>query len=82
MHVGIPILASDLNVLREVAGDVARYVPPLDVRAWARALEDLIADEVGARDRAAAGRGRAREFTWNRTAATTVSAYRKVLTCA
>jgi glycosyltransferase involved in cell wall biosynthesis len=81
MAAGLPVVASDIDVVREVAGDAARLVAAGDVTAWRSALEQLWDDPDGRAERAAAGRARAGEFTWDRTAALTVDAYRGVLGC-
>lgn len=39
---GVPVIASDLPVFREVAGLVPDYVHPLDGPGWARAVVDFI----------------------------------------
>lgn len=71
---GVPVICSDLPVLREIAGDEARYVPVADDDAWAQALVD--ASSSGP-DPGAARRRRelAAAFTWQRTAELTRSAY-------
>ena len=48
---GVPVLASDLPVFREVAGDVPEYLDPLDGPGWIRAIDDY-AHTDGARRRA------------------------------
>jgi glycosyltransferase involved in cell wall biosynthesis len=69
MAAGLPLVASDLAVLREVAGPAAVYLPPDDVGAWRRVLERALdGDPVFAR-RAEAGRRRAARFTLERCAA-------------
>jgi glycosyltransferase involved in cell wall biosynthesis len=40
LSVGTPALCSDLPALREVGGDVADYLDPLDGPAWTRAILD------------------------------------------
>lgn len=78
---GLPVIASDLDVVREVAGGAAVLVPAGDAAALAVAITRLSAspDE---RDRlSAAGRTRAASFTWERTAALTIDAYRRALRC-
>lgn len=81
MNAGLPIVASDLPVMREVAGDAASYVPALDVEAWSRAIEE-VTGEVSRRQRLTeAGRVRAQGLTWARTAEATISAYERVLAC-
>lgn len=80
MSFGLPVLASDLPVVHEVAGDVATYVAPADVDAWQQALTALVRDG-GADSRADGGPRRAAEFSWDRTARATVEAYRLALQC-
>jgi len=68
MACGTPVIASDIAALREVGGDVARFVPPGDAAAFARAITETLADPA-ARDRArTAGPARAGRFSWTRTA--------------
>jgi glycosyltransferase involved in cell wall biosynthesis len=81
MSFALPVLATDLPVVREVAGDVATYVPAGDVDAWQQALTALARDPDAARSRAAGGPARAAGFSWERTARATVDAYRLALRC-
>jgi glycosyltransferase involved in cell wall biosynthesis len=75
---GTPVVASDLPVIREVVGKApATLVPPGDKDALAAALLSH-ARPRGPSD-AAAGRARAREFTWAATAAATRATYVRVL---
>ncbi|MCW2366808.1 glycosyltransferase involved in cell wall biosynthesis [Sphingobium sp. B7D2B] len=46
---GTPVLASDLAVFREVAGDVPDYLSPIDGLGWMRAIEDYTVDGSVAR---------------------------------
>jgi glycosyltransferase involved in cell wall biosynthesis len=69
MACGVPVIASDLEVLREVAGDAARFVPPGDEVALARAIADLLRDPDAASRAREAGIARASRFSWTRTAA-------------
>jgi hypothetical protein len=73
MACGTPVIASDVAALREVGGDAARFVPPGDDRALARAIaESLRGDGVASNGApaSAAGLQRARQFSWTRTAET------------
>jgi glycosyltransferase involved in cell wall biosynthesis len=79
MAQGTPVLASDLPVLREVGGDVARYVPVGDVDAWTEALGALLGDDALRATLAAAGIAHARAFTWERSARAHLEVYRAVL---
>ena len=68
MACGAPTLASDIPALREVAGDVARFVPPGDHSAVAAAIAEELQDVSGLAARGARGVTRARLFSWTRTA--------------
>jgi glycosyltransferase involved in cell wall biosynthesis len=68
MACGAPVIASDVAALREVGGDAARFVPPMDVAAFARAIEAALADRAWAAASRAAGLARANRFSWTRTA--------------
>lgn len=77
LEAGCPVVASDLPVHREVAGDAALYFPPGDAAALARALERVHGlPEESRRLREAALR-RAALFSWERTAHATLDVYRK-----
>jgi glycosyltransferase involved in cell wall biosynthesis len=75
---GLPVIASDLPVFREVAGNAALFVPVGDDEAFANAFDAISERRLRTR-LAAAGRERAAAFTWDRTAEATVSAYRRAL---
>lgn len=72
---GVPVVASDLPVVREVTGGLARLVPVGDVDALAGGLADVLADPGGPAQRDAR-RTHAAGFTWARCAETTLAAYR------
>ncbi|MGY1807352.1 glycosyltransferase family 4 protein [Blastococcus sp. SYSU D00669] len=79
---GVPVIASDLAVTREVVGDdpgLARLVPPGDLEGLVEALRDQL---HGTEDPGLAGRRRRRaaRFTWAATAVRTTEAYRRALT--
>ena len=76
MATGTPVVAARAGALPEITGGAAVLVDPRNVEDMAAGIEDCI------RDRATlvtAGRERAREFTWERAAAETMSAYRELL---
>ena len=70
---GIPVVARDLPVFREVAGDAATFVESTDPADWAGTIERLLTEareEDGLRGaRIAAGRSRAGQFSWTQYAA-------------
>jgi alpha-1,3-rhamnosyl/mannosyltransferase len=74
---GVPVVASDLPVLRELAGDAVRYAPPTDVEEWVRQVAAVLDDPELARRLAAAGRERAKGYTWERAAELHVQVFRE-----
>lgn len=42
---GTPVIASDLNVFRELAGDIPTYLSPIDGLGWLRAIEAFARDD-------------------------------------
>jgi len=77
---GTPVLASDIAALREVGGAAAEYAPAGRVDAWAVAAERLLRERqndaiswTARRHRAA---GRAAQFSWDESVASTVALYR------
>ncbi len=67
MASGLPVVASDIPVFREIAGDAAIYADPLDPAA----LSDAIAAALGSLDLRDAlrkrGAERVRHFTWDQS---------------
>jgi glycosyltransferase involved in cell wall biosynthesis len=76
---GVAVVASDLAVLRELDQAVALYASPGDEQSWATALERVVVDEELRRSSATRGRAFAADFSWDRTAAITLSAYKRAL---
>ncbi|HVY08717.1 MAG TPA: glycosyltransferase family 1 protein [Mycobacteriales bacterium] len=79
MHAGLPIVCSDIDVAHEVAGDAAVYVPVGDFEGFASQVSTVLGDSTLRSDLAAAGRARSALFSWQRTAALTIEAYRNAL---
>jgi glycosyltransferase involved in cell wall biosynthesis len=68
MACGAPVVVSDRGALPEVVADAGIVVEPA-AQPVAQALRELLSDRVRARRLGAAAAARAREFTWERTAA-------------
>ncbi len=79
MSQGAAVLTSDRGVLREVAGDGALLVDPLDAAAIERGLERLASDASLRARLCRKGQVRARQFTWQRTAEAVLEVYRSVV---
>lgn len=79
MAQGAAVVTSAGTATAEVAGDAGVLVDPLDVDAIAGALDRLLQDPAERERLGAAARARAGAFTWERTAAATVAAYRDAL---
>ena len=79
MAAGVPVVASNSSAVKEVAGDAAILVDPLNEDAIAAALNTVASDENVRNRLIAAGLDRAAAFTWQRAAAGTWSVYRELL---
>jgi len=79
MASGVPVIAADASCTPEVTGDAALLVSPDDVDGFARALVRVLTDDAFAADLIRRGHERATHFSWARTAAATVTVYRRVL---
>ena len=76
MACGAPVITSNTTALPEVAGDAAVLVNPEDTDELADAITRVAQDESLRTALRARGFERAREFTWERTAARTLEVYR------
>jgi len=79
MACGTPVVASDLPVLKEVGGAAVDYCAVGDTEAWARTVRALLderrGDSMRWSARQAAGRLRARCFSWSQFAARLTDIY-------
>lgn len=80
MACAVPVVSTTGGALPEVVGSAGLLVPPADAAALARAIVELLEHPARAAALGAAGYRRVRAgFTWDRTAAATVDAYREVI---
>lgn len=77
---GVPVACSDRSSLPEVAGGAALLFDPEDAGAIGAAMRRLLEDGALRGRLAEAGRARAAELTWERTADLTAASYRRALT--
>ena len=73
MACGTPIVTSDVNGLREIAGDAACFVDPQSDHDMAEALISVLSDKNYSDALAAQGLARADRFRWDRCAKETLS---------
>lgn len=73
---GVPVVTSRGGATEEIAGDAAALVDPHDPSAIAAGIRVAL-ERAG--ELAVAGRARAAAFTWEKTAASTLAAYREVV---
>jgi glycosyltransferase involved in cell wall biosynthesis len=76
---GCPVLVARSSALDEVGGDAALPLEDTTPDGIAARLAEVLADPDALAARGAAGRERAGAFTWARTAAETLAAYRDAL---
>ena len=76
MTCGAPVLTSTTPALREVAGDAAKRVDPLDVTAIREGLAELLTSPTERERLRALGHARAERFSWNEAARKTRDLYR------
>jgi glycosyltransferase involved in cell wall biosynthesis len=79
MACGAPVIASGATALKEVAGDAALLVNPLDTRDLAEAMTRVSQDQGLRQSLSTAGLKRAADFSWSRTATLTLEAYQDAL---
>ena len=73
---GLPVVTSGAGGLKEVAGDAAIVVEGRDPSAYVHALERLSEDSDEREELIQRGWARARQFTWQKTAALTAAVYK------
>jgi glycosyltransferase involved in cell wall biosynthesis len=83
---GTPVIASDIEALREVGGPAAQYCPPEDVVAWTDAVIGALGerrdDPARWAARRAAGIRRASSFSWSRYTSEVAALYRQLVASA
>ena len=75
----LPVVCSDIPVLREVCGDNALYFNPHDEKDMAEKINTLLSDKKLREALIKEGLERARQFSWRKMAAQTLRVYEEVL---
>lgn len=79
MACGAAVIVSDVASLPEVVGEAGLRLDPRDARSWTDAMRRVAEDDAWRNELAQRGLERARQFSWERCAAQTADAYRRVL---
>jgi len=79
MASGIPILASDTEINREIAQDIANYFAPGDASALAEGMQLILTNPSSQATKIEAGLVRSKNFTWLECARQTAEVYKDVL---
>lgn len=78
MACGVPVIASDLPVCREICQDAARYFPIDDPEALSKHLLVTLSDPTVRQAMAKKGLERAKSFSWDRTAMQLVQVFEEM----
>lgn len=73
---GLPVVSSNRSCLPEIVGDSALLVDPTDRKGFSTAILEVLENKSLRETLREKGIKRAREFTWERTGALTLDAYR------
>jgi glycosyltransferase involved in cell wall biosynthesis len=79
MTLGAAVITSNTSSLPEVAGDAALLIDPDDASCLAEAMLQVISDSQLRQDLIQKGQRRAKLYSWENTAKTTLNAYRALM---
>lgn len=79
MACGAPVLAAAGSAFPEVIGGAGRLVCPEDPLNFSKAMEEILGDETTRQEMSRAGLQRARQFTWQRSAARVLDLFQHLL---
>ena len=81
MACGCPVVTSNDPAVQEVVGDAALCADPNDTEAIANAMTRVLEDDALRRTLIAGGLERAKTFSWESCAQTTLEVYRSLVSC-
>jgi len=79
MACGCPVITSNTSSLPEVVGDAGIMIDPKDIKGFAGAIYNVLADESFRKELSKKGLKRAKKFTWEKCAKETLNVYREAL---
>jgi glycosyltransferase involved in cell wall biosynthesis len=77
MASGVPVVASDIAIFKEILSDAAVLVNPRDVESIADGIHRIVKDDDFRKTLIQKGSERTRKYSWNQTARITLQAYRE-----
>lgn len=80
MAAGLPVICSNIPVLREIGRDAALFCDPRNSAEFAENIKKILINESLRRDLIERGKYTAQKFTWQKTAEKTLEIYYKLLT--
>lgn len=78
MAVGLPVLASNIPVFKEVYQKAAQFFDPLDSEDIAQKIKDLLTNQILQKNLTRAGFELVKQFSWEKMAKETLDEYLKV----
>jgi alpha-1,3-rhamnosyl/mannosyltransferase len=75
----VPVITSNTTSIPEVAGEAALLIDPTDIAAMATAMRRVVADDALHHELRQLGLARARQFSWDTCASSTLDVYNQVL---
>jgi glycosyltransferase involved in cell wall biosynthesis len=79
MACGCPVVTSGEGSLKEVAGDAAYVIDAYDSKSISEGVKRVFLDDALQKELSEKGKEHAKKFTWQKTAAQTISVYTSVL---
>ena len=76
---GTPLVSSNATCLPEIYGDAAHYFDPYDTKDIARAIQDVLTDEMLQRTLVTNGYNQIKKYSWKKMAEQTLAIYEKAL---
>jgi len=76
---GVPVVASNISSIPEVAGEAAILVNPNDINEIAEGLEVILTDSALRESLIKKGLSQAKKFSWTKTVEETIKIYKEVL---
>jgi len=79
MSCGTPVIAAKNTSMREIVDSSGILIDPYNIEEITHAIDNLLSDEELRNTLSKKGRGRAKEFSWKKTAIETTSLYKDLL---